>query len=84
VCPSGCCAGQRAQAIDELPLDWFFGSGVVLDMTANADGEAVDVSDADDELVRIGHKLQQRDVVLVRTGRDARSASSTTSRSVPP
>ena len=64
-------AGQRAQAIDELPLDWFFGSGVVLDMTAKADGEAVDVSDFDDELARIGHELQERDIVLVRTGRDA-------------
>jgi kynurenine formamidase len=40
--PSGCCAGQRAQAIDELPLDWFFGGGVVLDMSAKAEGEAVD------------------------------------------
>ena len=64
-------AGQRAQAIDELPLDWFFGSGVVLDMTAKADGEAVDVSDFDDELARIGHELQERDIVLVRTGSDA-------------
>jgi kynurenine formamidase len=64
-------AGERAQAIDELPLDWFFGSGVVLDMTAKADGEAVDVSDVDDELGRIGHELRQGDIVLVRTGRDA-------------
>jgi hypothetical protein len=57
---------------------------VDLDMTAKADGEAVDVSDVDDELARMGHELQQRDVVLLRTGRDATSASSTTSRSVPP
>ena len=26
--------GERAQTIDELPLEWFFGPGVVLDMTA--------------------------------------------------
>jgi kynurenine formamidase len=64
-------AGERAQTVDELPLEWFLGRGVVLDMTAKADGEAVDVSDVDDELARIGHEVQERDIVLVRTGRDA-------------
>jgi kynurenine formamidase len=33
--------GEPAQTIDELPLDWFFGPGVVLDMTAKADGERI-------------------------------------------
>jgi kynurenine formamidase len=63
--------GERAQTIDELPLDWFLGDGVVLDMTAKADGEAVDVGDVEGELQRIGHALKERDIVLVRTGRDA-------------
>jgi kynurenine formamidase len=64
-------AGERAQTIDELPLEWFFADGVVLDMTAKADGEAVDVADVEAELGRIGHELKQLDIVLVRTGRDA-------------
>jgi kynurenine formamidase len=63
--------GERAQTIDELPLDWFFSDGVVLDMTAKGDGEAIDVADLEAELQRIGHELKQRDIVLVRTGRDA-------------
>jgi kynurenine formamidase len=63
--------GERAQTIDELPLDWFLGDGVVLDMTAKADGEAVDVDDVEQELERVGHELKERDIVLVRTGRDA-------------
>jgi kynurenine formamidase len=63
--------GERAQTIDELPLDWFFADGVVLDMTAKADGEAVDVPDLEAELERIGHELKELDIVLVRTGRDA-------------
>jgi kynurenine formamidase len=66
--------GERAQAIDELPLDWFFSDGVVLDMTAKADGEAVDVPDVEAELARIGHELKERDIVLVHTGRDAHIA----------
>jgi kynurenine formamidase len=64
--------GERAQTIDELPLEWFLGDGVVLDMTAKADGEAVDVDDVEEELRRVGHELKERDIVLVRTGRDAR------------
>jgi kynurenine formamidase len=64
-------AGERAQTIDELPLDWFLGPGVVLDMTAKGEGEPIDVADAEAELERIGHELSPGDIVLVRTGRDA-------------
>jgi kynurenine formamidase len=63
--------GERAQAIDELPLEWFFSDGVVLDMTAKADGELVGVEDVEAELARIGHELRELDIVLVRTGRAA-------------
>jgi kynurenine formamidase len=63
--------GERAQTIDELPLDWFFGPGVMLDMTARADAETVEVDDLEAELDRVGHELAERDIVLVRTGADA-------------
>jgi kynurenine formamidase len=63
--------GEPAQTIDQLPLDWFFGPGVVLDMTAKEDGEAVEVADIEAELQRIGHELGERDIVLMHTGRDA-------------
>jgi kynurenine formamidase len=62
--------GERAQTIDELPLEWFFGPGVVLDMTAKGEGEKIEVADIDAELRRIGHELGERDIVLVRSGRD--------------
>jgi kynurenine formamidase len=63
--------GERAQTIDELPLEWFFAPGVVLDMSARADGESVGVADVEAELERIGHELAEREIVLVRTDRDA-------------
>jgi kynurenine formamidase len=63
-------AGRRAQTIDELPLDWFFGPGVVLDFSAKTDGDAVTAADVERELDRVGHTLGERDIVLVRTGRD--------------
>jgi kynurenine formamidase len=64
-------AGARASTIDELPLDWFFGPGVVLDMTAKGDGDTVEIADVEAELDRVGHRLGERDIVLVRSGRDA-------------
>jgi kynurenine formamidase len=59
--------GQRSQTIDELPLDWFFGPGVVIDATDHDDGE---VLTADDVAERLSRPLNERDIVLVRTGRD--------------
>ena len=34
--------GRKAATIDELPLEWFFTDGVVLDFTHKTDGEKVD------------------------------------------
>jgi kynurenine formamidase len=63
--------GQPAARIDELPLEWFFAPGVVLDMTAKADGERIEISDVEAALARTSHALRPLDIVLVRTGRDA-------------
>ena len=63
--------GRPAATIDELPLERFLGPGVVLDFTAHADGEAVDVPHVSDALAAIGHELAPGDIVLVHTGRDA-------------
>ena len=62
--------GEPAETIDQLPLEWFFSDGVVLDMTAKADGDTVEVADIEAELGRIGYELKELDIVLVRTGRD--------------
>ena len=64
-------AGERAQTIDELPLEWFHAPGVVLDFCAREDGDAIDAADVCEELGRIGHTLVPLDIVLMRTGRDA-------------
>lgn len=62
--------GHPARTIDQLPLDWFFSDGVVLDMTAKKDGEAVTPADIELELARIGVSLKPLDIVLVRCGAD--------------
>jgi kynurenine formamidase len=60
--------GERAQTIDELPLDWFYAPGVVIEATDKADGDALTADDVQDRLPR---PLEERDIVLVHTGRDA-------------
>jgi len=62
--------GKKAQTIDELPLEWFFGDGVKLDMTWKGEGDAVTVEDIEKELERIGYKIKPMDIVLIQTGRD--------------
>src|SRR5215212_10818688 len=57
--------GERAQTIDELPLEWFFGPGVVLDFSSKEDGEAVTAAEVEAALARAGHELGERDIVLV-------------------
>jgi kynurenine formamidase len=64
-------AGRPAATIDELPLERFFGPGVVLDFTDRADGEAVDTPDVRSALDAITHTLAPGDIVLIHTGRDA-------------
>ena len=63
--------GQKAQTIDELPLEWFFSDGVKLDFHAKEDGDAITIPDVEKELKRIQYVLKPMDIVLMHTGRDA-------------
>jgi kynurenine formamidase len=63
--------GAPAQTIDELPLEWFYAPGTVLDFASKADGDAITAGEVEAALTEAGHELQERDIVLVRTGRDA-------------
>jgi kynurenine formamidase len=64
-------AGQPAKTIDQLPLEWFFRPGVVLDFHDRADGLTIEVADLEAALATARHELAERDIVLIRTGRDA-------------
>ncbi len=54
-----------------MPLEWFFGPGVVLDFARRADGETISAPDLARALQDVGHQLRVGDIVLIRTGRDA-------------
>src|SRR4051812_19274041 len=63
--------GGRAQTIDELPLEWFYGPGVVGDAREKADGDPVTREEIEAGIAAAGHTLGERDIGLVHTERDA-------------
>jgi kynurenine formamidase len=62
--------GKRASTIDEMPLEWFFHDGVVLDMRHKPRGSGVTTEDVKDALKKINYKLKAWDIVMVQTGAD--------------
>ncbi|HEY1507301.1 MAG TPA: cyclase family protein [Stellaceae bacterium] len=59
--------GERAIAIDEVPLDWCMQPGVKLDFRNLPDGYVVQPKDVEAELKRIGHTLTPLEIVVVNT-----------------
>jgi kynurenine formamidase len=63
--------GQPAMTIDQVPLEWCFSDGVLLDFSQKADGERITAEDVEKTLAKIDYRLKPLDIVLVRTGADA-------------
>ena len=59
--------GERAIAIDEVPLKWCFQPGVKLDFRDLPDGYVVTAKEVERELTRIGHTLRPLEIVVVNT-----------------
>jgi kynurenine formamidase len=64
------CEGKVAKKISELPLDWFFHDGVVLDLAHKRPAEAIAQEDLIAALKKINYSLKPKDIVLLRTGAD--------------
>jgi len=62
--------GERALTIDEIPLEWCYNDGVVLDFRHKADGDRITVEDVRKALQRIHYELKPFDIVLIQTGAD--------------
>jgi kynurenine formamidase len=60
--------GRPAKRIDEVPLEWCFGPGVVLDMRHRLPGEVISVADLEQELRRIDYSLLPGTIVMIYTG----------------
>lgn len=63
-------AGKPAKTIDQVPLEWTIGNGVVLDMTHKRAREFITKEDVVEALKKIGYELKPMDIVLIRTDWD--------------
>ncbi len=62
--------GAPAMTIDQVPLEWCFQDGVLLDFSHKTDGERITADDVATRLKEIDYRLKPLDIVLVRTGAD--------------
>lgn len=60
--------GRSARTIEEVPLDWCYGSGVVLDFRTLDEGKEILVEDLTTALQNINYRLSPGDIVLLHTG----------------
>lgn len=58
----------RSLTIDEIPLEWCYNDGVMLDFSDKPDGYLVSAADMEEALQKINYKLKPLDIVLVNTG----------------
>ncbi len=64
------CMGKRAKTIDEVPLEWCFGEGIVIDMTHKKDFDPITSKDIIAFLEKEKLSLTPEMIVLIKTGRD--------------
>ncbi|OJX38299.1 MAG: cyclase [Chloroflexi bacterium 44-23] len=62
--------GKPAKTIDQVPLEWCYGNGVVLDFRHLEQGSEINVDDVKAALQKINYSLKEGDIVLIQTGAD--------------
>ena len=65
-------AGKPAKTIDEIPLEWCYGDGVVIDVRHRKAGEYITLDDIKKGLKKINYQLKPGNIVLIETGGDKR------------
>lgn len=63
--------GKQALTIDQFPIEWAVGNGVVLDFTGLPDGYNIMPEDIEERLDGMSYRLREGDIFLARTGADA-------------
>lgn len=62
--------GGKAKTITEIPLEWCFGNGVLLDVEAIQHHNPVSKEEIVDKLAELQYQIQPFDIVLLKTGGD--------------
>ena len=63
--------GVKARTVDEIPLEWCYGDGVVIDMTHKKDMDIITREDIQKAVRDTGVSIKEGTIVLIRTGRDS-------------
>lgn len=61
---------KPSKTIDQVPLEWCYGDGVVLDFHHKKKGEGITAEEVKKELARIRYSIKPFDIVLIRTDTD--------------
>ena len=64
--------GKPSRKIDEMPLEWFFSDGVILDFTDKKPGYTLTIEDIQQKLAEIQYTLKPFDIVMIRCDADKR------------
>lgn len=59
---------ERARTIDELPIEWFYGDAIKLDLRDIAPGELITQFDIVKAFKEIDYKAKPNDIILIWTG----------------
>ncbi len=62
--------GKPARTIDQIPLEWCYGNGIVIDCSHKEDFVAITVEDLRQDLDKNGIQISKGNIVLIRTDRD--------------
>ncbi len=62
--------GREAKKIEDIPLEWCYGDGVILDCSHKSPGEFITKEDIKEALDKIKYEIKPFDIVLIRTGAD--------------
>ncbi len=63
-------AGEKAKTIDEVPLEWLFAPGIVINVAHKNDYEEITIDDIKEDLNKTGSEIQPGNIILIRTDRD--------------
>lgn len=63
--------GEKSWTIDQIPLEWCIGNGVVFDFSDKPSGYVCTSDDFKDYLKKIDYELQSGDIVLLHTNAEA-------------
>ena len=63
------CEGRPSTTVDRMPLDWFYGDAVLIDLANDKQpGDWISTADLQTRMDAMGYRLKPGDIVLIRTG----------------